>query len=138
MIKAHLVSRGKIKIYIGCILCFSFIWNFPKWFALGWVEGKNLPEHTDLAESYSYNKIYLTWLEKVVLEFVIPLATLTVLNILLLKTVSIIFTGIQSFKAFLSSYPHHLIYVTQFMDPKNEKKIWGVIKPVMKRYLLHS
>ena len=103
-----MVSRGKIKIYIGCILCFSFVWNFPKWFALGWVEGQNLPEQTDLAKSYSYDKIYLVWLEKVVLEFFIPLATLTVLNILLLKMVSIIFTEFQNFKAFFIYYipPH--------------------------------
>ena len=97
LIEAHLVSRGKIKIYIGCILCFSFIWNFPKWFALGWVEGQNLPEQTDLAKSYSYDKIYLVWMEKVVLEFFIPLATLTVLNILLLKMVSII-TELQNLR----------------------------------------
>ena len=100
LIKAHLVSKGKIKIYIGCILCFSFVWNFPKWFVLGWVEGQNLPEQTDLAKSYSYDTIYLVWLEKVVLEFFIPLATLTVLNILLLKMVSIIFTEFQNFKGF--------------------------------------
>ena len=73
--------------------------------------------------SDSYEKIYLTGLEKIVLEFVIPLATLTVLNILLLKMVSIIFTGIQSFKAFLSSYyPHHLIYVTWTQKMKKKKK----------------
>ena len=49
----------------------------------------------------------MVWLEKVVLEFFIPLATLTVLNILLLKMVSIIFTKFQNFKA---------------NDPNNEKR----------------
>jgi len=92
--KAHLVSRGKIKIYIGCILCFSFVWNFPKWFALEWVKVKGEDsqdelhvQDTAMGLSDSYKDIYLTGLEKIVLEFVIPLATLTVLNILLLKMV---------------------------------------------------
>ena len=59
------------------------------------VKGQDSPDSTELqvqktamAESVSYRKIYLTGLEKVVLEFVIPLATLTVLNILLLNMVS--------------------------------------------------
>ena len=57
-------------------------------------------QKTAMGESDSYKKTYLTGLEKIVLEFVIPLATLTVLNILLLKMVSIIFTGIKNLKAF--------------------------------------
>ena len=48
-------------------------------------------QDTAMGLSDSYKEIYLTGLEKIVLEFVIPLVTLTVLNILLLKMVRIIF-----------------------------------------------
>ena len=30
--KNNWIKKLKIKIYIGCIIVFALIWNFPKWF----------------------------------------------------------------------------------------------------------
>ena len=31
---SSVIEKRKVKIYIACVIFFSFIWNFPKWFAL--------------------------------------------------------------------------------------------------------
>ena len=30
--KNNWIKKLKIKIYIGCVIVFALIWNFPKWF----------------------------------------------------------------------------------------------------------
>ena len=30
--KNNWIKKMKIKIYIGCVIVFALIWNFPKWF----------------------------------------------------------------------------------------------------------
>ena len=30
--KNNWIKKSKIKIYIGCVIIFALIWNFPKWF----------------------------------------------------------------------------------------------------------
>ena len=60
----------------------SMIWNVPRFFAY---EGQH-GSLTSLGKSESYKTIYLTG-GKVIVQFIIPLAVLSVLNLFMLKKV---------------------------------------------------
>ena len=83
--KTHLITRKKIKAYIGIVMIFSLIWNVPRFFAY---EDGSL---TTLGKSTSYKTIYLTG-GKGTLLFIIPLAVLFVLNsFMVMKVITNIF-----------------------------------------------
>ena len=55
--KNNWIKKLKIKIYIGCVIVFALIWNFPKWFPrvkseVGKLGGLHL--HTVLNNSYHF------------------------------------------------------------------------------------
>ena len=83
--KTHLITRKKIKAYIGIVMIFSLIWNVPRFFAY---EDGSL---TTLGKSTSYKTIYLTG-GKGTVHFIIPLAVLFVLNsFMVMKVITNIF-----------------------------------------------
>ena len=85
--KTHLITRKKIKAYIGIVMFFSLIWNVPRFFAY---EGQH-GSLTALGKSTSYKTIYLTGGKGTVL-FIIPLAVLFVLNsFMVMKVITILF-----------------------------------------------
>ena len=83
--KPHLITRKKIKAYIGIVMIFSLIWNVPRFFAY---EGQH-GSVSKFGKSESFKTIYLTG-GKVTVQFIIPLTVLSVLNsFMLMKVISI-------------------------------------------------
>ena len=85
--KTHLITRKKIKAYIGIVMFFSLIWNVPRFFAY---EGQH-GSLTTFGKSESYKNVYLTG-GRVTVQFIIPLGVLFVLNsFMLMKVITILF-----------------------------------------------
>ena len=80
--KTHLITRKKIKAYIGIVMFFSLIWNVPRFFAYEGQHGRL----TTFGKSDLYKTIYLTG-GKGTVQFIIPLAVLFVLNSCMLRKV---------------------------------------------------
>ena len=85
--ETHLITRKKIKAYIGIVMLFSLIWNVPRFFAYDGQHGSL----TTFGNSESYKTIYLTG-GKGTVHFIIPLAVLFVLNsFMVMKVITNIF-----------------------------------------------
>ena len=98
--KTHLITRKKIKAYIGIVMFFSLIWNVPRFFAYEGQHGCL----TTFGKSESYTTFYLTG-GKVTVQFIIPLAVLFVLNLCMLRKVILFhFLSLAQFLTSVSSF----------------------------------
>ena len=92
--KAKTICTTKlIKIYIGCIYVFSFVYNIPRIFELYWESSKDGTTNvlrTDIGCSYAFQIGYIIGTTLVV-RLIIPVILLAFSNIQLLKKVLNIF-----------------------------------------------
>ena len=87
----HLINYRRTKIYVGCIVGATFLYNLPIWFERTWTmdeNGKITMQNTILRKIHIYTEVYETWMY-IVFNLILPLLCLITLNFLLLKKVLI-------------------------------------------------
>ena len=92
----RLINYRKTKIYVGCIVGATFLYNLPIWFERTWTKdenGKVIMQNTKLRTDESikhiYTEVYETWMY-IAFNLILPLLCLITLNFLILKKVQLI------------------------------------------------